>query len=113
MSVSKEVLAQVMKNAWAIAKRAANQHGGSSKEFFAKSLKIAWSQIAVKVSIKSEQRSIFSKIGFSFRKESGLWEKVMEYGDFKRRTAVRFGRGFITSNQLDAVYALPHSISLI
>lgn len=35
----------VMKMAWSIARKGAKTHGGSAKEYFAQSLKLAWKQV--------------------------------------------------------------------
>ncbi len=39
---------QIFKNAWAIAKHGANKFGGSSKEYFAEALKMAYKGLALK-----------------------------------------------------------------
>lgn len=45
MKVSKSQLAQIMKNAWAIAKKSSIQFGGSSKQYLSGALKMAWNTI--------------------------------------------------------------------
>lgn len=40
---------QVMKTAWAIAKEAAAQHGGSSKQYLSEAMKQAWAQVQAPV----------------------------------------------------------------
>ena len=45
MKASKSQLAQVMKKAWAIAKKAAAKFGGASKQYLSGALKMAWNTL--------------------------------------------------------------------
>ena len=97
---------EVMATAWYIAKVVSADYGVSAKSLLALALKRAWRAVKVTLSVFNgyEDRKMLAFLGFVFNKENKAWEKEVQLTFFKYPQPVKFGRGFITTPNLNAIF---------
>lgn len=91
---------EVMQTAWNIAKIvAADYESVTAKSLLSIALKRAWAAVKVTVSVFNayNDRKILAFLGFIFNESNKAWEKEVSLSFFHCPSPVKFGRGFLTT----------------
>lgn len=97
---------EVMQTAWNIAKIVAKDYDGvTAKSLLSVALKRAWAAVKVTVSVFNayNDRKILAFLGFVFNASNKAWEKEISLGFFHCPSPIKFGKGFLTTANIEAV----------
>lgn len=89
------MMKQVMVRAWQLAKDGANKFGGSSKEYFASSLELAWAEVkaAEQTTEVKEVRELATKHNIPYIVAEGFFKLAESIGTTVERMQIRNWRG--------------------